>query len=296
MRVAVAGGSGFLGRHLLKELVNQGHEPVLITRKTDQLDMPSVSWKRLEQEPACLEGIEAVINLAGETINQRWSAVAKQRIVRSRLESTAALARWVEQAERKPKAFLQGSAIGYYGCSAHATFTEESGMAGKDFLADVVKQWEQEADLIKGVRLVKLRTGVVLGRDGGAFGKMLLPYRLGAGGPIASGKQWMSWIHVRDWAALAVFLLGQEQVEGPVNMTAPEPVQNDEFGRAVAKVLKRPHWLPVPALMLRLIFGEMADLLTQGQRVVPKRALEEGFSFRYPELDSALQELVSGKD
>lgn len=292
MRVAVAGGTGFLGRHLIRELQERGYEPVLIARQAHSHDIPAVSWDRLNNEPNCLKGVRAVVNLAGETINQRWTTAAKQRILQSRLETTAALAQWVDQVEEKPSVILQGSAIGRYGCSGTETFTERSDAIGEDYLADVVQQWERAADQMMGIRLVKLRTGVVLGKDGGAFGKMLLPYRIGAGGPIAKGNQWMSWIHVRDWAALAVYLLEQEQMAGPVNMTAPEPVRNDAFGRTLARVMRRPHWFPVPAIVLRFIFGEMAELLTEGQRVLPERALQAGFAFRYPDLESAIQELI----
>lgn len=292
MRIAIAGGTGFLGRHLISELQERGYEPVLIARQAHSHGIPAVSWDRLNEEPNCLKGVKAIVNLAGETINQRWTTAAKQRILQSRLETTAALAQWVDQVEEKPSVILQGSAIGRYGSSHMETYTERSDATGEGFLADVVKQWERAADQMMGIRLVKLRTGVVLGKAGGAFGKMLLPYRIGVGGPIAKGNQWMSWIHVRDWTALAVYLLEQEQLEGPVNMTAPEPVRNDAFGRTLARVMRRPHWFPVPAPMLRLIFGEMAELLTEGQRVLPERALQAGFAFRYPDLESAIQELI----
>jgi len=292
VRVAIAGGSGFLGRHLLRALREHGHEPLLITRGGEQHSVPFVTWERLAHDPACMDGVEAIINLAGETINQRWTSSARERILRSRLEATAALIHWVQQTEEKPAVFLQGSAIGCYGASDTAVFTEETAADGTDFLAHVVSQWEQEAERITGVRLVKLRTGVVLGRDGGAFGKMLLPYKLCAGGPIASGKQWMSWIHVHDWTALVLYLLEHRELAGPVNITAPEPVQNDTFGRTLGKVMRRPHWMPVPAPMLRLLFGDMAQLLTEGQRVLPQRALRAGFAYRYPDLESALQALI----
>lgn len=293
MKVAVAGGSGFIGGHLVRHLLDRGAEVSIISRRdgAGPHGVQSVTWRQLEETPSVMEGTDAIVNLAGESINQRWTPAAKQRIIDSRLEAAERIARLVERLERKPRVVVNGSGMSIYGTSEADTYDETSPARNVDFLSGVVQLWEQTADRIPDVRLVKIRIGLVLGRDGGALPKMVLPYRLGVGGRIGSGRQWNSWIHVTDMARLIAFCIENEEIRGPVNATAPQPVQSDEFGRLVARVLGRPHWLPVPAAAFKLLFGELSDLLLKGQRVLPRVLLEHGFAFRYATLEEALRDL-----
>lgn len=294
MKIAIAGGTGFIGRHLARHLAAQGHELFFISRKKGgepsggSANTVTVTWEEIAAAPELLEGLDALVNLAGETINQRWTAQAKQRILQSRLDATARIARLVAALEHKPRVVINGSAVGIYGMAKGQTFDEDSPVQATDFLATVVRKWEEASQEIQGTRLVLLRTGVVLGLDGGAFPKMYMPYKMGAGGRIGSGEQGLSWIQIEDMVRLIEFCVTQDAVEGPINAVAPQPVTNDQFGRTLGKVARRPHWLPVPAFVFRLLFGEMADLLLEGQKVLPKKALSTGFDFRYPTLEAAL--------
>lgn len=294
MKVAVAGGTGFIGRHLVRHLLEQGDEPVVISRRPARGPSPvrHLTWDLLEHAPEALEGIDAIVNLAGESINQRWTKAAKHRILLSRTETAKAVARMVERLKYKPKTVLNGSGISIYGSSLAGRFDESSPARITDFLAAVVEEWERAADGIRGTRLVKLRTGIVLGADGGAFPLMILPYKLGFGGRIGSGRQWLPWIHIEDMVRAIRYCLINEEIEGPVNCTAPHPVTMDEFGRTVGRVLNRPHWFPVPAGLLKMALGEMSVLLLEGQHAIPRKLLDHGFTFRYPALESAIQELV----
>jgi uncharacterized protein len=239
------------------------------------------------------EGWDAIVNLAGETINQRWTRSAKSRILESRREAAARVAEWVERMEKKPQVVVNGSGMNIYGTSETSVFDEGSASYTTDFLSGVVSEWEKAADLIKGVRLVKIRVGLVLGTDGGALPPMALPYKMGVGGKVGSGRQWLSWIHIQDMVRLIELAIMDETISGPINATAPHPVTNDAFGMALGRVLNRPHWLPVPATAMRLIFGELSDLLLKGQRVLPAKLLEHGFRFEYPELEPALRSLYN---
>ncbi|MFD1957355.1 TIGR01777 family oxidoreductase [Paenibacillus thailandensis] len=325
MRIAVAGGTGFIGSALARALLERGDEVLIISRsggpvrmrtgnsvdirsgrsgetETGSLDrkrdgrsrtFPAiVTWEELQTAPARLEGVDAIVNLAGETINQRWTGDAKRRIVESRTSAAARIADAVQSLERKPAAVIQASAVGGYGVSAEAVFTEQSLLAGNDFLSNVVRDWEQSADRIEAGRIVKLRIGLVLDRQGGAFPLMRLPYRFFAGGRMGSGSQWVSWIHLDDLVRLILFCLDRADLSGPVNGTAPFPVTNDAFGRAIARVEGKPHWLPIPAFALKAALGEMSTLLLDGQRVIPEQALAHGFTFRYPEIDDAVKALL----
>jgi len=300
MKVAIAGGSGFIGHHVIELWIKRGFDVVLISRSHahghgSHSQVKTVTWDTLAEHRDLLEGLDGLVNLAGESINQRWTAAAKKRILQSRLTTTRQIAELVDRLERKPKVVVNGSAVGYYGYSETASFVEESGPVGEDFLQEVVRQWEAEADQIPAPRVVKLRTGVVLGLDGGALPKMFLPYKLGAGGKVGSGQQWLSWIHVADMAELITFCIENERVQGPLNAVAPQPVTNDEFGRTLGRAAKRPHWLSVPGFAMRLLFGEMADLLLRGQRVLPQQAQQAGYAYQFPTLQAALQDLVGAK-
>jgi hypothetical protein len=294
MKIAIAGGTGFIGRHLVNDLQRSGDRPIVISRRPARTgsSCEQITWDELDRNPERLDGVHAIVNLSGETINQRWTRAAKERIIQSRVGAAHAIARLVQRLERKPAVVINGSGISIYGTSANERFDEHSPANITDFLASVVEVWEQAAERITGTRLVKLRVGIVLGHDGGALPSMLLPYRLGVGGRIGTGKQWLSWIHIEDMVRAIRFLITNEQIEGPVNGSAPHPVTNDQFGRTVGQVLRRPHWFPVPAALFKLLFGEMSMLLLEGQQVIPAKLLEHGFTFRYPTLDQALRQLA----
>ncbi|MGO4345499.1 TIGR01777 family oxidoreductase [Paenibacillus sp. MCAF9] len=297
MRVAIAGGTGFIGRALTKALLERNDEVWIISRTSSKNQSKrngfnQLTWDELEAAPALLEGIDAIVNLTGESINQRWNQAAKKRVMDSRLTAAARISKLVQSLERKPPLVINASGISAYGISADGIFDESSPTKVTDFLSEVVQKWEQAADSIPAERLVKLRVGVVLDKKEGAFPLMAMPYRLFGGGKIGSGKQWLSWIHLEDMIRLILFILDNNFIEGPINASSPEPVTNDSFGRAIGKAMGRPHWFPVPAFVMRTLFGEMSTLLLDGQRALPSRALENGFVFRYPTVNSAMEELV----
>jgi uncharacterized protein (TIGR01777 family) len=279
MNIAITGASGFIGRHLIAKLRDAGHSTRPISLRTV---LPSDAFS----------GCHAVVHLAGENVAQRWTASAKQRILDSRIATTRAVVQAMAQTNPCPATLICASAIGYYGSRGDEILTEDSA-PGSDFLGEVVQAWEKEGrEAVKfGIRVVMPRFGVVLGRDGGALQKMLLPFRLGVGGRIGTGKQWMSWIHIDDLTALIVFALANA-LTGPVNTVAPNPVTNTDFTRELAHALHRPAIFPVPAIALKVMFGQMASMLLGGQRVVPRVALYAGFNFRYPALGSALADLL----
>lgn len=294
MRILLTGGTGFIGRALCARLLAGGHRLTVWSRcpaAARQL-LPGVS---VIEDLAEAGEIEAVVNLAGEPlVGRRWDARRKQAIRDSRLGTTAKLLRWMTPQLRRPHVLVSGSAIGYYG--AHGdSLLDESSAAGDDFAAALCRDWEHAAmqaeDL--GLRVCRLRTGIVLGADGGALGKMLPPFRWGLGGPMGDGRQWMSWIHREDLIALIQWLLEQDGAGGAYNGTAPEPARNRDFARTLGRVLHRPALLPAPAPLLRLAFGEGARLLLTGQRVLPMHALVEGFRFRFPDLEDALRDLLA---
>jgi uncharacterized protein (TIGR01777 family) len=242
------------------------------------------------------DGADAVIHLAGEPVAQRWTAEVKKRIRDSRGEGTRNLVRAMDGLERKPGVLVSGSAIGFYGSRGHEILTEASA-PGDGFLADVTREWESAADgaAALGIRVVKIRTGIVLAPEGGTLKKMLPIFRLGAGGRIASGRQWMSWIHADDLADLFIFAVGTGGVHGALNGTAPNPVTNSDFTRQLALALHRPALFPVPLFSLRLLYGEMAEVIAGSQRVLPSAVEAAGFEFRYPELGAALADLIASK-
>lgn len=293
-KVVITGGTGFIGRHLAQHLTNQGYHITLITRRmpASSVTVPAFTWDEVTQKPAMLEGTDAIINLAGESINQRWNRAVKSRILESRIRAAETVAQWMNQLEAKPKVVINGSAVGIYGHAATRRFTETDVPPADDYLALVVRAWEQAAEKIGCERIVMLRTGVVLGRDGGALPKMTLPYRLFAGGRIGRGNQWLSWIHIQDMLRIVQFCLEHESIRGAVNCTAPHPATNEEFGRKLGQALRRPHYLPVPAALFKLLLGEMSSLLLEGQYVLPQKLLDHGFSFKYRELDEALRHLL----
>ncbi|MEK8128540.1 TIGR01777 family oxidoreductase [Paenibacillus filicis] len=298
MKVVITGGTGFVGKHLINYYLEQKVSLIVVTRKKPKSGhalIRYVTWGELDSNAQLMDGVDAIINLAGETINQRWSADAKKRILQSRLDAVAHVRTWIERAENKP-VLINASAIAIYGMSETEAFIEESDWKKDDFLSGVVDEWEAAAEQIPDARVVLLRLGVVLGKDGGAFPKMIAPFKLGVGGRIGSGKQQLSWIHVEDLCRLIHFCIEQEELEGPVNATSPVAVSNDEFGKQVAKRMNKPYRFPVPAFVMKLLFGEMSQLLLTGQRVLPKVALEKEFQYKYPVLEFALVDLLPEKN
>lgn len=305
MRIVVAGGTGFIGKALCRQLLAAGHEVVVLTRDParaqGRVPMGAQVARWSPEEPAGLEetlaGAQAVVNLSGESIAaQRWTPEFRQRLVDSRLRSTRTLVQAIRQAQPRPRVLVNASAVGIYGSRGEEDLTEAS-PPGTGFLAELAVRWEQAADEAReaGVRVVKLRIGIVLGEGGGALEKMLLPFRLFVGGPFGSGAQWFPWIHLDDVVGLAQHALEHESVQGAMNVVAPGIVRMREFCQALGKVLGRPSWLPVPAFALRLVAGELGETLLWSQRVVPQVALQTGYAFRYPQVEEALRSLL-GKE
>ncbi|ARK29014.1 TIGR01777 family oxidoreductase [Halalkalibacter krulwichiae] len=300
MQIAIAGGTGFIGTRLTDRLVDQGHTVYILTRdETNKPVKPNVYYVKWLDEEATPETvfnrIDAIVNLAGESIGSgRWTSIRKEQILNSRIESTRAITRLIEKLPIKPKVLVNASAIGYYGHSKTAIFTEESTPAKKDFLSDVVQKWEKEAEkaTIFDLRVVYCRLGVVLHPNEGALAKMLLPYRLFAGGPLGTGDQWLSWIHIDDAIQMFQFAIEESRISGPFNVTAPSPCTMNEFGKQLARTLRRPHWLPAPSFALKALLGEMSTLVLDGQQVLPTKAIKTHYSFLYPTLDSALTHLL----
>jgi len=301
MRVVITGGSGLIGSAAAKDLGSAGHEVVVLTRDPSRVkSLPpgtrAVQWdgKTSQGWGTLLDGDTAVLHLAGDPIAEgRWTEEKKRRIRQSRVESGRAVLAAIRQAKSRPRALLQGSAVGYYGACGGEVVTEAHA-PGDDFLARVCVEWEastaEAASL--GVRRPVLRTGIVLSREGGALPKMALPFRMMAGGPMGGGRQWVPWIHIVDEVGAIRFLLEREDADGPFNLSAPEPLTNRDFSHALGRALARPSFAPAPGFALRLLLGEMADALLHGQRAVPQRLLELGYVFRYPEAAGALRNLV----
>jgi uncharacterized protein (TIGR01777 family) len=306
MRIVIAGGTGFLGSPLGEVYAEEGHDVRVLTRGlpagesrhepgTGVPGVNRVGWNPDGQSgpwAASIDGADAVINLVGAGIaDKRWTPQRKAELRDSRIVPTRSLVTAIGSVTRRPPVFVSGSGVGYYGTSGDEPKTEAA-HAGDDFLAHVCEDWEAEARRAESgsTRVVTLRSGVVLERSGGALPKMVTPFRFFAGGPMGSGRQYVSWIHRIDWVELVRWIVETPAATGPINATAPEPVPNREFARALGRALRRPSLLPVPGIALKLAFGEMAEpLLLTGQRVLPARAQAMGFHFRYPEVDLAFR-------
>ncbi len=305
MRIIIAGGTGLIGRALIDWLAPAGHEIIVLSRHPEGARLPQAAlpalwdgisvgdWARL------VDGADVVVNLAGENIAgtgaipARWTKARKRRILESRVNATNALVSAMAQAQTRPKVLVQGSAVGYYGGRNDDAVLDESAPPGDDFLADVVARWEAASKPVEemGVRLAIARTGLVLSATGGSLPRTLTPFKFFLGGPLGNGRQWWPWIHIRDEVRALAFLMMEERASGPFNLTAPNPVTNREFALILGKVMGRPAFLSAPAFALRAGLGEMADLLLKGQRAVPKRLLELGFQFEFPDLEPALRDL-----
>jgi len=293
-RIAISGASGLIGSALVASFESRRDDVTRLVRRLPQ-SSNELQWDPLREIlPQILSGFDAVIHLSGENIAGRWTEAKKRRIRDSRIVSTQNLSQALASAEKRPRVFICASAIGYYGNRGDEILTEDS-RSGSGFLAEVSREWESvtapAADA--GIRTVNLRTGIVLSRDGGALKQMLLPFRLGLGGRVGNGRQWWSWIHIDDFLAAVRQIADNLSLNGPVNMTAPNPVTSADFTKTLAKTLKRPAVLPLPAFAAKLAFGEFAEEgLLASARVEPKKLLESGFKFRYSELARALSELL----
>jgi len=299
VRVAVTGATGTIGSALVSELLARGDEVVALTRDPqsarDKLgeSISAVRWAKPAAEPApsdALSGCDAVVHLLGAPVDQRWSDEAKQEIRNSRVFGTRYLVAGLREAEPRPSILVSQSAFGLYGPRGDEP-VDESEPVGGGFLAEVVRDWEGEARAAEelGMRVALMRTGVVLSGSGGALGKMITPFKLGAGGPVAGGKQYVPWVHMDDVIGVLICALEDDRVRGPLNLTAPEPVTNRDLSKALGRVLRRPALAPVPAFALKLLYGEMSSIVTTGARVVPARLAELGYRFRRPDLEDALR-------
>lgn len=301
MRVLITGASGLIGSTLADRLLARSDEVVGLSRSPEKAreSNPTVRWfawePTLERPPEeAFDGVDGVVHLLGEPINQRWKGEAKQRILESRRSGTHNLVQAIGGLERKPGVLVSQSAIGYYGDRGDSIIDESAG-PGTDFAAEVTVAWEQAAHEADGLlRLVVVRTGLVLDPRDGLLKQLLPPFKLGVGGPIAGGEQYMSWVHVDDEVGLLLWALDNDQVSGTINATAPNPATNKELSKALGRVLRRPAITPVPGFALSLILGsELAETVKGGQRVLPRRALDQGYSFEQPELEPALRDLLS---
>jgi uncharacterized protein (TIGR01777 family) len=301
MRVVITGGTGLIGRALAADLAADGHEVILLSRTPDRVTgLPAgVRAEGWDGRTAAgwgplADGAQAIVNLAGENLGAgRWTAERKRRIRDSRLNAGRAVVEAVQAAGQPPRVVVQSSAVGYYGPQGDQELAEEA-PSGSDFLARLCVEWEASTAPVEalGVRRVVIRSGVVLHASDGALPRMLLPFKLFAGGPLGNGRQWLSWMHIADEVAAIRFLIEKEEAAGAFNLTAPHPLTNAEFGRVVGRVLGRPAWMPAPVFALRLVLGEMATMVLDGQRAAPRRLLAMGFAFRFPQAEAALRDLL----
>ncbi|WP_071458741.1 TIGR01777 family oxidoreductase [Bacillus massilinigeriensis] len=302
MKVAVTGGTGLVGKALCRYLSEQGHEAIVLSRKDPEQaegafgkddHITFIRWLNESDKPEKeLEGVDAIVNLAGASISKRWTEEYKKQIVESRLQSAAEIGRIISSMAVKPKVLINASAVGIYDTSHAKTFTEEDSDFGSDFLANTTKKWEAAAlKAGSGIRTVLCRFGVILDKEEGALPRMALPYRLFAGGTVGKGTQWLSWIDIKDVVRGITFAIETGELSGPVNFTAPQPVRIKEFGKVLADVLGRPHWLPAPSFAIKTVLGEMSILVLEGQKALPEKLERNGFSFQYPELKKALSDI-----
>jgi uncharacterized protein (TIGR01777 family) len=301
MKIAIVGGSGFIGRNLAKALHRAGEEVIIFSRKNSLpqelmglANMHLVSTSKPSTKD--LEGVDALVNLAGESVvGEKWSDKRKEALRTSRVDFTRSIVEELAKVKVKPKVFLQGSAIGFYGMheTGKPVFSEDA-KPGEDFLAKLCVDWEEEANRMKefGVRTVLIRTGIVLSPESGAMQQMLLPFKMFVGGPLGNGKQYMSWIHLADMIGAIQFLLANPKAEGAFNFTAPNPCSNEEFSTVLGKVMGRPSFMRVPSFPLIALYGEGAEVILKGQNVIPTKLTALNYQFQFPELKPALEDLL----
>ena len=299
MKIFMTGGTGFVGTYLTKRLISAGHEVTILTQPLSGAEVTMAGLSYLLGNPTvrgkwqeAVRNHDVIINLAGASIFSRWTPEHKKILLSSRIETTRNLVEALPDSAEHIT-FFSTSAVGYYGFHEDEELSESS-PPGDDFLAKLAYAWEQEAlrGQEKGARVVITRFGIVLGKNGGALGQMIPLFNYFLGGPLGSGRQWFSWVHMHDLAEAFLFLLGRKEISGAVNLCAPNPVRNKDLAKAIGKVLHRPSFLPTPGFMIRLILGEFGSVLLKGQRVLPRRLLEAGFKFRYPEIEAALRNII----
>jgi uncharacterized protein len=299
MKVTVTGATGRIGRHLVAALKHRGDEVTALSRDPDRaselLGVEALAWN-LKEDAApkeALAGRDAIVHLAGEDVGQRWNAKVKAEILDSRERGTRNIIHTIFDTKPRPKALICASAAGYYGARGDEVI-DEYAAPGRDWLADVVARWERQADTAKiGMRTVLVRTGIVLDAGGGALARMLPPFKAGIGGPIGSGKQYMPWIHLDDLVGIYMAAIDNPRFQGVINASAPEPVTNKAFAKALGRAVNRPAVAPIPGFSLKLLYGEMSQIVLTGQRMVPGRAGELGYEFKHPDLDEALRDTLA---
>lgn len=298
MKVVIAGGSGFIGRHITDLLLKNGHEIIVLSRKKkdNSEHVKYVLWLQDGASPENEIGeADVFINLAGVSINDgRWTEAHQKRIYESRMEATDELIRIIGELDEKPSVFINASAIGIYPASETAIYTEDSPEVATDFLGKTVSDWEKKAASLNdfGIRTVCTRFGLVLWKDEGALPLMVLPYKMYVGGKVGTGQQWVSWVHVRDVARAVLYIMENSHLEGAVNVTAPFPLRMDDFGKMIGATLHRPHWFPAPSPIMKLALGKKSSLVLEGQYVTPEKLLADGFEFDFPVLSLALDNLL----
>jgi len=301
MRIFIAGGTGFIGKHLVRRLEEEGHTVLVLTRSDKGPESPATNVRSIQGDPTkpgpwqeAVADSDIVINLAGATIFSKWNSKQKKLILESRVKTTENLVQALRTRPEKKVTLLSASAIGYYGFRQDEVLDEGSS-PGDDFLASVTRAWEREALRAqgKGVRVVLTRFGIVLGEKGGALGIMAVFFKLFIGGPLGQGRQWFSWIHIRDLVEAILFLIQHKEISGPANVCSPQPVRNKDLAKALGRALHRPSFLHAPAFAVRLLLGEFGNLVLNGQRVIPRRLLQSGFAFQFPEIRNALLDILS---
>lgn len=298
MHISITGGTGLVGSSLTRFLLQKGHEVTILTRNPGKHSTNQQHQKAhlasYDNLPAVVEESDAIVNLAGQNLfDQRWNEAVKSKILKSRVKTTRAVVDAIGEANKKPAVLISASAVGYYG-SRGETVLDESSPAGDDFLARVCLQWEEEADEVRkhGVRLAMPRIGIVLDKEGGALQKMITPFSMFIGGPLGNGSQYFPWVHAEDVCRAIYFAITEEQLHGPFNLSAPDPITMKEFAQQLGSVMGRPSVFPVPEFALRLVVGDAAEALTASQRTVPRKLQSAGFAFEYPNCFSALKQLM----
>ena len=300
MKILITGGTGFVGTQLTARLIQEGNEVTILTRSVKGSKAPSPGISYLQGDPTqkgpwqeSIKNHDAIINLAGASIFSKWTEAYKKLIIESRMTTTRNLVEGIPAHSDKKMTLFSTSAVGYYGFHGDEELAEES-PPGNDFLARLAVEWETEAFKAKerGARVVITRFGIVLGEKGGALGQMIPLFKKFIGGPIGNGRQWFSWVHIKDLAEAFVFLTKHPEISGPVNLCSPNPLRNKDLAKALGKALHRPSFMPAPGFMIKLVLGEFGSVILEGQRVIPRRLLDSGFAFQYPDIDKALQNLM----